>query len=132
MNKKIMALVHTLSHFIKFLATGGLNTIFGFLLFFFFSWINLPTWLALILSYIFGILFNFITFGSLVFKNMRVNQIPRFVIVYLLLFSINLTLIEFLEAWMNIGKILAQLIICFPLATVSYMLNSKWVFRKNF
>ena len=96
MNKKIMALVHTYSLFINFLATGVLNTIFGFLLFFFFSWINFPTWLALILSYIFGILFNFTTYGSLVFKNMQASQIPRFVIAYLLLFSINLTLIEFL------------------------------------
>ena len=55
--------------FIRFLLVGALNTAFGLGLYCFFVYIGLSYKIAVLLSTVLGVLFNFKTIGSLVFKN---------------------------------------------------------------
>ena len=65
--------------FVKFVLVGILNTAFGYLVFALLLFLGLHYTLAVILSTIAGVLFNFKTTGTLVFKNHNNKLIFKFV-----------------------------------------------------
>ncbi len=117
-------------YFIRFLVAGVFNTLFGFAVFCFFILGGLADWLALLVSTILGTMFNFLTFGSYVFRDLLPSRFPRFIIFYLFIYASNLALIEVLSIWIN-SKIIAQFFLMFPVAGLSYVLMSRYVFKKN-
>ena len=68
--------------FIKFLAVGVLNTLFGYGIFALLLFIGLHYAVASILATICGVLFNFKTTGTLVFNNNDNRLIFKFISVY--------------------------------------------------
>ena len=56
---------------IRFFMVAGLNTAFGYALFAFLIFIGLHYTVAALVGQIIGILFNFRTYGALVFKNKK-------------------------------------------------------------
>ena len=72
------------SRFIKFLFVGGINTLFGYTSFAILIFLKLDYRIALLIATVCGVLFNFKTIGTLVFKKKSNRLITRFVIVYLL------------------------------------------------
>ena len=116
--------------FIKFLFVGGINTIFGYLMYSIFITTPLPRSVALFCAYVAGVLWNFKTTGVLVFKSHNNRLIFRFVSVYVLTYFINLYSLNFLAA-LNVNKYLAQLIVVFPIAMISFALFKLFVFKDN-
>jgi|SRR6185312_1584487 len=116
--------------FIRYLFVGCLNTLFGFLVYSALVFLNLPTWAALLGGNIAGIAFNFLTIGGIVFLDLSPARIPLFVLSYGAIYLINLELIGLLQTWVR-GRIAAQAVLVLPMALLSYLILSKYVFAKT-
>ena len=122
-------LAKLMSHrFVKFLGVGGLNTLFGFAVYTLFALTELSTFMVLIVSTLASITFNFFTMGGLVFRELGLVRVPRFLISYAVIFIINLELIERLSPVYG-GRIWAMAIIVLPMALLSYFIQAWFVFR---
>lgn len=116
--------------FLLFLVVGGLNTLFGYAVFTLLVWLNVSYPLALLLSQVLGVLFNFRTTGRIVFSNRDNRLIVRFFGVYALLYGINLGLLKLLIAC-DLSVYVASALIVLPMALLSFALNKKFVFGRN-
>jgi len=129
--KQIRALIHRLwsIQLLRFLIVGGLNTVFGFTIYSVFILLHLHYVLAALLGQICGILFNFQTTGTIVFKNKDNRLIFRFFVVYLVTYLITIGLLKIFDIY-DIGSLVAGAIIILPIACLSFLLNKKFVFHK--
>ena len=112
----------------RFLGVGSLNTLFGFAVYSLLALSDLATWKVLIASNLAGITFNFITTGGLVFSDMSLKRVPRFLIFYGVVFMIYLGLIHWLSPVCG-GRIWAMAVIMIPMATLTYLLQVWFVFE---
>jgi putative flippase GtrA len=118
------------NRFLRFLITGGVNSLFGLAIYSICILTGMTVWLALLVGMLSGTVFNFFTTGGYVFRQLSLSKYPRFVICYLLVYGINIILIELVCVWLN-NKIMAQAIITPPLALISYYLMARFVFSKQ-
>ena len=114
--------------FLRFLVVGGVNTIFGYGVFSLLILLGLHYVIAALLATICGILFNFKTTGTLVFKNRDNRLIFRFFGVSLITYSL---MIGFLKLFDMAGVIplVAGAIIAVPMGVVAFLLMKKLVFK---
>jgi putative flippase GtrA len=115
------------NRFMRFLVAGGVNTLFGFAVYSAFIVAGMSVWLALLIGTLCGTVFNFITTGGYVFREMVIARFPRFAICYLLVYGINYELIELISTGLN-SKILSQAILLPLMALLSYFLMGRFVF----
>lgn len=113
--------------FIKFLMVGALNTAFGYIIFALFIFLKFHYSLAILFATILGIVFNFKTTGSIVFKNNDNKLIFRFFAVYFITYILNTALIK-LFTMINFNLYYAGIIILLPMAVISFVLMKKFVF----
>jgi putative flippase GtrA len=90
--------------------------------------LGLPKELAALFSTLCGILFNFKTTGTIVFRNKNNWLIFRFFGVYLFTYLINIGLLDLFEHF-GVGPLVAGAIIIVPVSLLSFFLNKKFVFR---
>lgn len=118
------------SRLLRFLLAGALNTLFGYAVYAVCILAGAPIWLALLIGMLAGTVFNFFTTGGYAFRQLSARLYPRFLACYLLLYAVNLALIEGLSAWM--GKpLLIQALLLVPLALLSYFMMARLVFVKH-
>jgi putative flippase GtrA len=115
------------NRFVRFVVVGGLNTLFGFVVYSILALSDLSTLMVLIVSNLIGIAFNFVTTGGLVFREMSLTKIPLFLICYGVIFVIYLELIQWLSPIFG-GRIVAMAIIVLPMAILTYFIQSWFVF----
>jgi putative flippase GtrA len=118
------------NRFLRYLVAGGINTLFGFAVYSIAIVAGAAVWFALLAGTISGTVFNFFTTGGYVFRELSLTRFPRFLICYLLVYAINLVLIELLSTWLN-NKLTSQAILIFPMALFSYVLMARFVFTSN-
>jgi putative flippase GtrA len=113
--------------FFRFILVGILNTLFGYLLYALFIFLKMHYAQAVLLATIIGALFNFKTIGALVFKNSDNRLIFRFLSVYLVTYLFNVVA---LKGFARIGfnMYLAGLLVAFPAALISFVLQNFLVF----
>ncbi|WP_266183652.1 GtrA family protein [Dyella humicola] len=116
--------------FITFLLVGLLNTLFGLAAYAILIHVNLPIWLALIGGNVAGIAFNFFTTGHLVFSDIALNRLPRFVTAYLACYVLNYVAIRILVS-LHLGAIKSQVLLAPAIAVTSYYLMSQYVFGRS-
>jgi putative flippase GtrA len=126
---RVAALLRT-HRFLRFLVAGGVNTLFGYVMFGACLLLGAPVWLALLIGMVAGTVFNFVTTGGYAFRQLALRRYPRFVACYLLVYAANLALIAWLSAWIT-DKLLAQGLLLVPLALVSYVLMARFVFAED-
>lgn len=114
----------------RFLVAGSVNTLFGFAAYSLLIVAGMEVWLALLFGMLLGTVFNFFTTGGYVFRQLLLSRFPRFVLCYLLVYFINLGLIE-LTLPLLINKILSQAILVLPMAILSYFLMVRFVFARK-
>ncbi len=114
--------------FVKFILVGVLNTAFGYLAFALLLFLGLHYSIAVVLSTIAGILFNFKTIGVLVFKNHNNKLIFKFVAVYTLICTIGIIILRLAEL-VHINLYFAGLVSTVICALISFILNKNWVFK---
>lgn len=112
----------------RFVLTGGLNTLFGFALY---SGLVLagmvPGW-ALLVATVIGVLFNFVSFGSLTFRKLEARRLPRFLAAYTIIYLGNLALLWAAQAAFRVGPIAGQLLCLVVVAPAAYLLLKTRVF----
>lgn len=113
--------------FIKFLFVGGLNTAFGYGVFALLLFLKLHYSLALLLSTVVGILFNFKTTGIIVFKNHDNSLLFRFFAAYAIVYVLNVWGLKLFDL-IHFNMYWAGFILLFPMAVVSFILMKKFVF----
>lgn len=112
---------------VRFLIAGLVNTLFGFAVYCAAITIGAAVWLSLLLGLLSGILFNFVTIGGYAFRDLSLKRFPRFVMSYMIVYAVNLGLLDLLSFWLP-DRILAQAAVTLPVAALSYLLMTKFVF----
>jgi len=114
----------------KFLIAGGINTVFGYLVYAALIYAGLSYLIALLISTIAGVVFNFFSFGHLVFgryKNWLV--FIKFIIFYIFIYLINGSLLNFLIKEFFFSPYMGQ-ILCIPSSAIlSWLLMKYWVYK---
>jgi len=116
--------------FLRYLAVGGLNTAFGYLCYAAFVLGGAPIWLAVSSSTVLAILFNFFSYGGLVFGNTSHRLLPRFLVFYASLGGLNFLLLRAL-IWAGLGPLWAQALLLPVLAGVGFVGMRRFVFDKG-
>ena len=118
------------SQLLRFLFAGGVNTIFGYGVFAFFIWIGLHYTLATLLATILGVLFNYKSYGILVFRNTSNRLIWRYIIIYVFLYFLyNLWIYIF--TLIMISPYISGMLWLLPNSIMGFFLIKNIVFTKN-
>ena len=115
---------------IRFLVVGALNTIVGYAIYAGCLWFGVYYGAAIAVSTILGALFNFKSTSALVFHSTDNRRFGRFILIYGLLYALNVTGVAFLLR-LGFDAYEAGLVLIFPLAMASYLLQSRLVFTSN-
>jgi putative flippase GtrA len=124
--ERLSALRQRYALFLRFLAVGLLNTMFGYTAFAVLLWAGLTSGLALVVAWVIGVLFNFGTIRMLVFTG-ESGSLVSFAMVYIGILLVNWITLALLER-AGIPAWIAQGGLTFPLALVSYSAQKRLVF----
>jgi putative flippase GtrA len=115
--------------FVRFIAVGLLNTAFGYLVFSVSVLAGVPPMPSLVLAYLLGVPFNFMTTGMFVFDDHGHTLFWRFVVAYGVIYVFNVASYHLLVAAVGAGPLVAQAI-CLPVVAVfAFILFKVHVFR---
>ena len=114
----------------KYLLVGGLNTTFGYCVFAIFLFIGFHYTLAVLVSTILGVLFNFQSYGRLVFQNHSVSLLGRFIFIYTIIYFVNILLILLFERIVFNLYYSGALAMPF-IAYFGFILNKRYVWKKS-
>ena len=115
--------------FIRFIFVGGLNTAFGLGVYCFMIWMGLSYIWATLISQILGVLFNFMTTGSLVFENNDKRLIFKYVISYLVTYFINVGLNKTLQMVFGVNEYISGIGSIIITALVSFFILKSFVYN---
>ncbi len=113
--------------FVRFLLVGLLNTAFGYGVFALLIAPGVPYPIATLLSTVAGVLFNFKSYGTLVFGSHDNRLLLRFIGVYAFCYAVNLIPLRWAER-NGVSLILMGAAIALPMAALSFALNRRFVF----
>lgn len=116
---------------IRFCLVAGINTAFGYLVYATFIFVGLEYWLAALLGQIISIFFNFMTYGSLVFKNGQLRLLPRFLIVYTTTYFCNVGGMKLLKYTFGMSDYYTALVMLVPVGVLNFILNKIFVFERK-
>ena len=114
----------------KYLIVGGVNTVFGYSIFAIFIFFGFHYSLAVLIATILGVLFNFQSYGRLVFQDYSWNLLSRFVFVYTIIYFANITLLlifDLLVSNLYISGAMTTPVIAY----LGYILNRRYVWIKS-
>ena len=114
--------------FIKFLFVGGINTLFAYSVYALFLFIGLHYSISVLLSNILGVLFNFKTTGSVVFKNNENKRLLNFVLVYIFMYFLTVLELKIFSIFGFENMYLNYAIIVLPNAFITFNLMKLFVF----
>ena len=124
--------------FIRFVLVAMLNTAFGLFINYVFLFIfehlfklNHAYVVSNFIATIVSILFNFKTYGILVFKNKDNKLLLRFLAVTTFTYLVNIGGIALLEHWGSQNNYLHLTIMAVPVGLLNYVLNSVFVYKKK-
>lgn len=116
--------------FVRFLLVSGLNAGFGYGLFALLLYFGLKYEVALLISTVCGISFNFKTIGTFVFGSHDYFLIFKFLAVYSVIYLVNVMGIKVMKSF-GINVYIGAAILLLPVGLLSYILNKKFVFKKK-
>jgi putative flippase GtrA len=117
---------------LKFLNVGILNTLFSYFIYAALLFFKVPYIFALFISTIAGVIFNYITYGRLVFNNNGSWMVfGKFVCTYSIIYIVNIILLSFLISDLLINPYLGQAL-CIPISVLlSWLLMNYWVYKND-
>lgn len=116
--------------FILFLVMGGVNTVFYYSLYSLLIYMGLHYAAAVAAATVCGVLFNFQTFGRVVFKDFQPRLLGRFIGVYIVVYIANVAGLKLLEMVGLTDKYIAGAVLVLPVALLGYILNKTFVFNR--
>ena len=130
MGLRRLATLFKTHQFLRFLLAGGLNTLFGFCVYALSVLAGLPVWLAMLVGTVAGIAFNFVTLGGYAFRDLSARRLPRFVLGYAGVYGVNLAAFDLVHRRVA-NPVACQVLLVVPVALFSYLVMSRFVFRKR-
>ena len=115
---------------IRYLLIGMVNTAFGYSMFALLIYFGLHYAVAVFLSTLAGIFFNFRTFGRFVFKQTDWRLIWRFMGVYGFLYLVNIGCIFVLMMYID-NLYAANAVALVLIASLGFVLNRSFVYAKD-
>lgn len=117
---------------IKFLSAGILNTVFGYSAYAFLLFIKTPYLIALFVATVAGVVFNYFSFGRMVFQGIGGWFVfGKFVISYALIYGANAILLWTLTRDLHINPYIGQ-VVCIPMSVLlSWFLMNYWVYKND-
>lgn len=116
--------------FLRFIATGALNTVFGYVMFLCGILNGLAPVTALAAATVICAVFNFLTVSRLVFGEQSMLKIPIFTVAYVIVFILNGVTLHILTM-AGVRPWLAQIFALPPVVSVNFGLMRLWVFRRG-
>lgn len=116
--------------FILFLVMGGVNTLFYYALYSLLIFAGLHYAAAVVIATCCGVMFNFQTFGRVVFKNFQLRLLGKFISVYIVVCLANIAGLKALETLGLENKYIAGAVLVLPVALLGYVLNKTFVFKR--
>ena len=116
--------------FQKFLIVGFINTIFSYSLYAFFLSLGIHYGVAVLLSTILGVLFNFKSIGIFVFNNDSNRLIFKFIVPYVVIYFLNIGSLRVFD-FFDFNMYFAGFIVTIYLSLASFYLNKKFVFNQR-
>lgn len=113
--------------FVSFLIVGVLNTAFGYGVFALLLWLGAHYTVAAAGSTVLGVLFNFRTTGRLVFGSRDDGKLLVFVLVYLVVYGVQIACLSVLIA-AGLSSYVAGIVLILPIALLSFFLLKRFVF----
>lgn len=115
-------------HFALFLAVGVLNTAVGYAIFAAFILLGSPNPAAVAGMTVLGCLFNYVSYGRIVFDHRDGSRLARFVGSYVVVGVANWLLLELVVIGLGFSPLIGQFF-CIPvMAVLSFVLQRTWVF----
>jgi putative flippase GtrA len=114
----------------RFFIAGSVNALFGWCAYSITILIGVKPWAALVAGNVMGVAFNFLTLGGYAFRDLSLARLPSFFAVYTSLYAINLFGLHAISLWIA-QPIWAQLILTPPMALLSFVLLSYFVFPRS-
>lgn len=116
---------------LRFLATGVLNTAFGYAVYAALLYAGAGYLPALFAATVLGVCFNQLTFGRLVFRDRTsAGTMPRFVAAYAATYAANAGMLHVAVQGWGWNAYAAQAACLPPTVAFSWLLLNHWVFRK--
>ena len=117
---------------IKFLATGFLNTIFGYTIYATLLYFEIPYSEALLLATILGIIFNYISMRKFVFVLDGDWLIFfKFIITYFLIYILNAAGLDYLVNNFILNPYIAQILCIIPIIILNWLFMNYFVFKRT-
>jgi putative flippase GtrA len=113
---------------IRFVLIGAINTAFSYAIYAFFLYLGLSYALANLLALMIGILFSFRMQGKFVFQNTENHLLGRFIAAWLLIYCVNVLLINLLIG-QGLNAYISGALAIFPVTALSYFFQRFYVFR---
>ena len=114
--------------FIRFLAVGVLNSLFGYGCFALLVYLGMHYAASLFFATVAGVLFNFKTTGFLVFNSRDNRLIWGFVATYIAVYVINVMCLKALTV-VGVDVYYGGAALVLPMAILAYFLNKRFVFN---
>lgn len=120
-----------LAEAIRFGLVGIKNNVVYYLLFVVVSLAGAGPKLAVTIIYIFGIIYTFWFNKGFVFRDLHPSgsQFARYIFVYFVGWALNLVLLDITIAQAGVNRYLAQALLIFPLAGLTFLALKLYVFR---
>lgn len=117
---------------IKFLSAGILNTGFGYAVYAGLLFFDAPYLVALFVATVAGVIFNYFTFGRIVFKGLGSWFVfARFILAYALIYSVNAGFLGVLTEYFLFNPYIGQ-VLCIPIGvSLSWLLMNYWVYKND-
>ena len=114
----------------KYLIVGGVNTVVGYSIFAIFIFFGFHYSLAVLIATILGVLFNFQSYGRLVFKNYSWYLLVRYITGYIIIYFVNLILLLIFD--LLVSNLYISGLMCTPfMAYLGYLLNKRYVWKTS-
>ncbi len=117
--------------FIRFLFVGGLNTVFGYSVYCMMILIGLSYVWATVIQQILGVLFNFMTTGTIVFENHDRRLLVKFVMTYILTYFVSVSFNKSIQDWFNFNTYFSGFGGTLVAALLSFFLLRYFVFKEE-
>lgn len=112
----------------NFVGTGIINTVFGYAVYGIGVLAGLHPAVALGIATVIGAIFNYFTTARLVFEERRLFFLPRFILVYMGFWVVNIVLLRWFLT-LGIPALPAQALALPFVVALSYAAMTFWVFR---
>jgi putative flippase GtrA len=130
---KLITLVKRLlqNRLVRFFMVGGINSLFGYSVFSFLVWTDLPYPTGVVIvGTIIGICFNFNSYGRIVFQNKNYKLIWKFCLVYFVLAIFNQFFLSVFEHF-KFDRYLSGALLAVPSGLLGFVLNRTFVFSSK-